>query len=316
MRLSKRVIIVEGPDGAGKTTLARALCEQLSARYEHFGPLPQFKSHQDPSRLYAEAMLPAVHGHQHVVMDRSWLSERPYGKICRNGENRISMASQRMLERLAMRCGAVVVLCKPPIDRIIESYARRKQIEYASSEEIITKIYYEYNAFRTELPVCHYDYTLLSETFHDLSECFNIKTDHATPLHPISGVNTVGNYDAKVLLVGDKHGEHKPEDPWYQWPFASFSNQGCSRPFTWALEAENVAERDLLWVNADQPLHWVQAWVRAKPGRQVVALGEEAAKTLSTTVSNFTRLAHPMHWARFHRSEPCGSAQKIKELTQ
>ena len=41
MTLSRELTIFEGPDGAGKTTLAKAYAELTGARYVHFGPLPR-----------------------------------------------------------------------------------------------------------------------------------------------------------------------------------------------------------------------------------------------------------------------------------
>jgi polyphosphate kinase 2 (PPK2 family) len=111
---SKVLTIFEGPDGSGKTTAAREYAEQTGARYVHFPALPRVK--HGLGRMYVEAMLPALLGYHDVVFDRCWLSETPYGEAFREGQDRLTQADRRMLERLALRCGAVVVKCLPEWD--------------------------------------------------------------------------------------------------------------------------------------------------------------------------------------------------------
>src|SRR3546814_1879949 len=48
-----------------------------------------------------------------------------------------------------------------------------------------------------------------------------------SPCHSIR-VNTAGNWDAPIVIVGEDFGEHKNNDAMYQWPFGSLNGNGCS----------------------------------------------------------------------------------------
>ena len=107
------IIILEGPDGGGKTTLAETLRAQLQSNgmthvIKH-GPYKGVQS-EDLCKIFFRSMSQALTYDDHVIMDRSWLSEPIYGNVYRKGENRVDMPRRRMLERVALSRGAVVVL--------------------------------------------------------------------------------------------------------------------------------------------------------------------------------------------------------------
>ncbi len=290
---SQQLTIFEGPDGSGKTTAAKAYAAQHGARYVHLGPFPQVE--KGLPRLYTEAMLPAVLGYQAVVLDRCWLSEVPYGTAFR-GRLRTGDADRRMLERLALRCGAVVVRCQPPWETVKANYLSRKHLEMLENEQQLRKVYQLYERLETDLPTFRYDYT---RSEHVGSGTLSAQwTAHRTLCHPL-GLSTAGNWEASTILVGDDFGEVKEQDPLYQWPFASFTGLGCSRWLTEHLMSINKSEHDLLWVNAKQ----LDVWFGAK-GATVYALGEVAVERLAALDVACQKVPHPQFHKRFHSTEP------------
>lgn len=301
--LCQPLVILEGPDGAGKTTLAKRVADDLDARYVHLPQLPHVK--QGLFRVYVEAMLPALLGYQAVVMDRCWLSEQPYGQVYRPTEGqRVDYLDTRMLERLAMRCAATVIHCRPPLEACLASYRSRKGEEMLKSEAQLAEVYALYGKVTTDLPSVHYDYTdPVSKDFSGFPHP-QLTRPHCTYWA------SAGSLDAKVLLVGDSFAEPKNEDPLYQWPFASHSEAGCSRWLTRLLHEARVQENQLLWVNADQ----VEALTALSQGRQVVALGKVAGDALSARGIPHRSVSHPQYHKRFGNSKPYPLIQLLKEL--
>jgi thymidylate kinase len=289
---TKNVTIFEGCDGSGKTTVAQTYAESTDAKYVHFPALPQVT--RGLARMYVEAMLPALLGYQDVVLDRCWLSETPYGEAFREGQDRLTQACRRMLERLAYRCGAVAVLCQPKWDVVKENYRKRKALEMLKNETQLRQVYDLYRTQGTALPLVPFDY----ET-HPMEMLRQQIQQARNPNHLLSRASA-GNWDGGVVLVGESFAERKDQDPWYQWPFASFSGEGCSRWLTEQLDKDGIPEENLLWVNSDQDLSFLHdlEWSPV-----VVALGDKAMETLYKEKIEAKVVKHPQYWKRFRSGE-------------
>lgn len=301
MTTSKRLTIFEGCDGSGKSTAARLYAQDTGAKYVHFHNLPRVV--HGLGRLYVEAMLPAVLGYQDVVFDRSWLSELPYGQVFREGQDRLTFADRRMLERLALRCGAIVVRCQPPWEEVLNTYRGRKAKEMLKNEAQLRDVYDIYAGQITELPAVTYDFTI-----DDYSALIRDIDVLRTSSHPLD-IQSAGNWDADIILVGESFAERKDQDPWYQWPFASFSGDGCSQWITNQLEHVRE-ESELLWVNADQDLELLLN--EELEGRQVIALGAKAAAELQRLKIRACVVPHPQHHKRFGGKKPYALCQLIQ----
>jgi thymidylate kinase len=215
VRTSKQLTIFEGCDGSGKTTTARTYAELTEAKYVHFHNLPRVN--HGLARIYVEAMLPALLGYENVVFDRSWFSETPYGEAFREGQDRLTNADRRMLERLALRCGAVMVLCDPSYEVAEANFLSRKGQEYLKTTAQLKQVHQAYLDQPCQLPVVVHNY--LDETEGTLAA----KIAHCRhERHPLE-LASAGAWDAEIVLVGESFAERKDQDPWYQWPFASLS---------------------------------------------------------------------------------------------
>lgn len=286
---SRKLTIFEGPDGGGKSTAAQQYAELTGAKYVHFASLPRVG--KNLGRIYVEAMLPALLGYQDVVFDRCWLSEMPYGIAFREGRDRLTGASRRMLERLAMRCGAVVVRCQPAWETVKANYLSRKHMEMLDNDGQLKTVYDLYANQPTSLPELGYDYTstLLNPTAIE---------DLRMPQHPLD-VASAGNWHGRIVLVGESFAERKDNDAFYQWPFASFSGEGCSQWLTDQLDLAELDERDILWVNADQDL----SVLLDLDVDRVIALGDAAYKQLYQLKIMAATVPHPQAWKRFNNKK-------------
>ena len=298
-----RLIIFEGPDGAGKSSAAVKVAKDLGADYVHLGPFPQVS--KGLGRLYVEAIMPAVLGHRHLVMDRCWLSEEPYGAVFRNGNNRIGTVTQRLLERLALRCQTSLVVALPPKEEVLKNFSRRKSQEYLELPEQLSQVYDWYAAGPISArPTQIYDYTNIR---YD-----DINLDLSSWAHP-ADFASAGNWSAQVLLVGEDFAKHTTEDPLYQWPFGSLSGGGCSRWLARQLQEGGISESQLCWINQDQLSERYLDWLSTF--RYVVALGTVANNRLKQLKMSHDHhhYHHPQAWKRFKATEPYPLIDFLKE---
>jgi hypothetical protein len=292
---SKRLIIFEGPDGAGKTTLARKLAEDIGAVYTHLGPFPRVKD--GLARLYVEAMMPALLGHRDVVMDRCWISEVPYGIAFREGADRIGIR-RRILERLAWRCSTTVVKCLPPWDVVRDGFVDRKGAEYLDNISQLQMVYDWYASNEiSSLPTIYCD--PLTDDVDSFVFWLQDELVTERSIAHMTNRQTSGNARAKVVIVGEGFGDTAEGDPLYQSPFASLVESGCSLWLARQLAEAGIQEKDLYWVNADQ----LTSGIIDVPV-SVVALGVVAAQRLTELhCRRFEFVQHPQHWKRFRHRE-------------
>lgn len=303
-RHSRRLIIFEGPDGAGKTTAARALAHEIGAHYVHCGPFRGVRG--GLPRMYVDAMLPAVLGYQDVVMDRSWISEPIYGEVFRKGDIRMPNATIRMLERLALRCQTLVAFANTTWDIVLANFLKRPQEEMLDKADQLKEVFDAYGKawMHTSLPTVRFDYALREFDLNDFVSVMSVP-------HPLD-VHSAGSKQGIICLVGDSFAAHKDEDHLYQWPFASFSGQGCSRWLTDHLNEADLGEELIFWINADQP-HLGREL--AGRGSRTIALGAEAMKKLSSAGVNYLgAVEHPQAWKRFKAGQEYPLARMIKDI--
>lgn len=257
MKTTKNITIFEGPDGGGKSTLASRYAFETKAMYVHFPQLPDVS--EMLARCYIEAMMPALLGHQDVVLDRCWLSEKPYGDVFRNGEYRLQPNAENVLERLAMRCGAVVVMCMPEFKTVYSNWFHRQAIEMLNDETQLRLVYDEYGKVMTSLP--HFTYDYKSEDFFDSRTV----TPYRMRNHPLD-VKASGNLYARKVVLVDWSYEPEVRDSFKSWPMCQVSNYGCkeyedlaSRTISSTDFAARMGEMqdDILWVDCNQDLSFI-----------------------------------------------------------
>ena len=264
---AKKIYIFEGIDGSGKTTAAKAFATMINARYVHFSAMPKVEN--GLARMYVEAMLPALLGYQSVVFDRSWLSEGPYGSVFRNGSDRIGVAQRRILERIAMRCGAVVIYCDPGFENVKRSFVERRKFELLNSTVQLEYVYGLYSVLITDLPSVNFDYTV--DSIRNLQI-----PDYRS--HNLL-YSTVGNIDATYLIVGDGSTTHKDDQPFYQLPFTSLCKHDNNVWLTEQLAQSGISEIELMWTDIDVSLsHLYYVELNSKP--KVIALGRSISDRL------------------------------------
>jgi thymidylate kinase len=133
------LIIIEGPDGAGKTTLAESLSEMLNARIVHFGTDKESKT---LINKYTEIMLSSQN--ENLIIDRLWISEMIYSKVMREGNCRLTQVEINILSYIFYEMRGRLILCLPDYDICLANYLRNIENEYISNQTLYTQVYLEY----------------------------------------------------------------------------------------------------------------------------------------------------------------------------
>jgi hypothetical protein len=252
-------------------------------------------------------MTPALNKLRHVVLDRSWLSEPIYGAVFRNGVNRITTTHARMLQRCALTCNAIIVLCLPPLEVCLANYRKRKEIEYLDNESQLRATWHLYNKLTPPagIDVLRYDYTR-STTASLTTDLQRVATGRIPNNGP--GIGAWRKLHQVTVLVGDQMGQRifdgRSTTP--EVPFVSFSRAGCADWLTQRLEDAGVPETELYWINtrtADGATT-DSKFIRTLQPRRIIALGDVAARWCERELQiKFTAVPHPQFWKRFHTRE-------------
>lgn len=145
------MLIIEGIDGSGKTTLAKQLAKDLNIKRYHFGPPPEnFKEFQ--TRCMKSAML----FHRLIIQDRTpFISELMYGTLRESGPF-INIEKSRFIIQVNT---PILIYCRP------ERHHMHKMKDYDSQEyfnllcENWWKIRALYDTYMIQMHAIRYDYT-------------------------------------------------------------------------------------------------------------------------------------------------------------
>jgi hypothetical protein len=329
------IILLEGADCSGKTTLARHLVDAYGARYLHGRVFKDmWRSHVAMVRL---ALRWADEGL--VVIDRLWLSELIYGQIYRGGPSYDLGA--RCLDRVLQRTGTVTVLCAPRDQRAqLVRHADRAALggEAFTKIQDVVALYADLRDGNVARPGDGYlgqltrfcDYTTRRDVVvYDLdTDGGRLKRFGAALVAQVEALrvnqlpaalrsdkqNLTGNLTtATVLLVGD----HKaieacamgPRGP--RWPFCWHDGRSDATWLNAALHAIAHDETTTLITNAHYTDDYLPKLL-ACPLR-VVALGHHAEDRLRALghVPD-ARVKHPPHYQRFYHAELADYAARLR----
>lgn len=149
------IIIIEGPDGAGKSMLAQQLSRQTGYRIEHRS---KPENEEQKAHMMVE-YLQLVKSSNNVILDRCWYSEMVYGKVMRD-QAYIDYPQMYELERALAKNGAMIIYCTGPKAALWMRCTKRGE-DYITSRDDFNNICAEYDKLMSVphyIPVVKYEY--------------------------------------------------------------------------------------------------------------------------------------------------------------
>lgn len=320
------IIVLEGPDLAGKSTLARALQSHaessgITAKINKCGPLKR-----DPIDEYLVPLVDMTMTNPTEslwILDRHHVGERIYGPILR-GSSKLTPAQWAYVELVLDTMCAVKVHVTASVntlhtrydergdelltwDQIRNAWLRYHDILGFERKDYVTIVTEGHDAYTMNLVMLENKLTAALEAIADRERQFRKTTAHA--------IKYIGSMRPSVLLLGDQQGTGnfaKRHDP-VPWPFVP--RAGTSGH--WLMQSLVVAGVDIGTIGLvngnEQPPHGLASLWKMLDAPPVVALGANAKDAADEAGVPVTlRLNHPQYERRFRFGDQMEYGESIK----
>lgn len=298
------LIILEGPDGAGKTTLAQELAAHLSRTTSD--DVEVWHADAPTRHPIAEYMVPLFSYRpgtgRHVVLDRWHWGERVYPKVL-DRLSQLGDAEWWSIEAYLRRLGALVVHCERDTRQEYVDVYRERGLDatpdawqYAQLDRI--RLEFTRTGYRSQLPTLmhvpgRFELDEIVARARELERCYRDLNEFTTYL---------GRLRPATLLLGETRNIVPERDPANRYPaFVPFSSSSGlyllralaslnSRSWIHSTGIANACDVDdvfTLWKTLGEP--------------DVVALGVDAARALARIGDvPYGVVPHPQYVRRFH----------------
>jgi thymidylate kinase len=292
------IIVLEGPDKAGKTTLADAFARVLekegSVARIHCGPL-----RRHPLDEYLRQVLESCRRYDHVVCDRLHVGEQIYGPMLRDG-SKMSLAEENYIDMGLAAQGAQLIYVLPDEEVLVKRMEEGDTLVNVDQVLEARRRYFDHRSARASVES---SLGIWSIEHSDEINVDGFVRHYESVQPPINYANRhpsyVGNGIVSALFVGDQlsvSGRSKGLP-------TAFAPYGWSSG-TFLMEAlqDTLAFIDCGLVNSDD--HELRRlWELLKHPR-MVALGARAVNRLNAAGLPADAFApHPQWVKRFHNSK-------------
>ena len=322
----KGLILLDGPDCSGKTTLCTTIIQQAnvrgySAMRHHLGRITKGKTWE----IHAEAAISYIKKMNSediiVIADRHFLSEGVYGRVYRDGGE--YPYAMRYMDMLFNRACALKVICCPSTETVVRVHKKMKEErheEYSDGMDKVANIYqaiWHSSVSPTSLPGGDYTSQLAAlggvqdkalwyrynYEIDDVRLYANYLLDELYEesssrnlFESLSFNGTPGK--RSTLIVGD----HMDNGNRFSIPF--FENSGPSLFFAKTLHKLAIHAEELCLVNIKEPEGLSTVIKLAPICKRVVVIGREAERDMRLHGINFDAFCrHPRHAEKFNQND-------------
>lgn len=196
-------VVLEGPDGSGKTTLANALIA-VGFEYDHCGP---------PEKNARSYFMDALERHSvPAVIDRLHVGSFVYGNVFR-GMDDLSEFDYWTIEGTLMANGAVLIYCSPPTAVMDADIALGPDspdatiYENPDKQAEVRARYREFMNTRNRLINWRYDWTIPGSLEQMVKRCRQFADGRLAVRDYVDSVPALGNVvNPSFVFVGDQPG--------------------------------------------------------------------------------------------------------------
>lgn len=309
------LIIVEGPDGAGKTTFVERLRDRIEHRHCAPGTVDTLHARLPKSHPLDEYERPLLGYRQwfgrHIICDRWHWGESVYPHVLRR-PTQYDLPVRRHVELFLRSCGAVVAYLTTPWEMASARVAVRGDDYVHPSQLRWLKYEYDNVARRTLLPVCK-----VPSNFHadDLDAVIDTARHYERHTQRLRAFTTyVGSADPEVLLLGDVRHEFRRgrrPGPGFNEHWPAFGPLPATSGYYLLKHLRTV--RKLGLANACDVDDWHELW-QALNKPPIVTLGVEATRRVDRI--DFGSAPHPQYMRRFHHIHGAEYARVIERAKE
>lgn len=209
------LIVVEGIDGSGKSTLIADLAHQIPDEVHIIrrGPIRNhpMEEYEYPLTAYSPGY------YAHYLLDRWHIGELIYGPLYR-GVSQLTPAQRIHIDMVLDKLGAIKVLMSPPLDVVRQRIQQRGETFLQPQHQQLV-----YDAYAENCNASTGWITLTSPTKLPLDSLIKSAEDAEIEAQDIDQFQTyVGPFRPTALLLGDVRGPEVHGRPRYPWAFVPY----------------------------------------------------------------------------------------------